>query len=120
MSPTPKIFLTGKLWNTKHASEDVEAALDKSRQDLDLFLMHWPVAFSGATGKWFLLRESGVFGLVDIDPATTYKAMKKLFDTGKGRAIGVFNFNVNRLNDILPKIDVVPAVNQIEAHPYLR
>ncbi|CAN9206724.1 unnamed protein product [Alternaria alternata] len=114
-----------ELWNTKHAPEDVEAALDKSLQDLgveylDLFLMHWPVAFNGATGKWFPLRESGVFDLVDIDPATTYKAMEKLLDTGKVRAIGVSNFTIQRLNDLLSKTDVVPAVNQIEAHPYLQ
>ncbi|KAI4679156.1 uncharacterized protein J4E88_006449 [Alternaria novae-zelandiae] len=123
--PRSDIFLTGKLWNTKHAPEDVEAALDKSLQDLgveylDLFLMHWPVAFNGATGKWFPLRDSGVFDLADIDPATTYKAMEKLLDTGKVRAIGVSNFTVNRLSDLLSKTDVVPAVNQIEAHPYLQ
>jgi diketogulonate reductase-like aldo/keto reductase len=71
-------------------------------------------------GKWFPLRDSGVFDLVDIDPAKTYKAMEKLLDTGKVRAIGVSNFNINRLRDLLSKTDVVPAVNQIEAHPYLQ
>lgn len=46
--PREQIFLTGKLWNSKHRPEDVEAALDKSLKDygtdyLDLYLMHWPV-----------------------------------------------------------------------------
>lgn len=66
------------------------------------------------------MRESGVFDLADIDPAATYKAMEKLLSTGKVRAIGVSNFTVNRLNDLLSKTSVVPAVNQIEAHPYLQ
>ena len=66
------------------------------------------------------MRESGVFDLVDIDPATTYKAMEKLLSTGKVRAIGVSNFTINRLEDLLSKTDVVPAVNQVEAHPYLQ
>jgi diketogulonate reductase-like aldo/keto reductase len=140
--PRSEMFITGKLWNTAHAAEDVEAALDKSLKDLgveylDLFLMHWPVyvilshpssymiltrpsAFNGEPKKWFPLRESGVFDLASIDPSTTYKAMEKLLSTKKVRAIGVSNFSVNRLTDLLSKTDVVPAVNQVEAHPYLQ
>ena len=99
--------------------------------------MHWPVyvqfpsltpwhilttlsAFNGQQGKWFPLREDGTFDLVDIDPVTTYKAMEKLLSTGKVRAIGVSNFTINRLKDLISKTTVVPAVNQIEAHPYLQ
>jgi L-glyceraldehyde reductase len=77
-------------------------------------------AFNGKTGKWFPLSESGVFDLVDIDPAVTYKAMEKLLSTGKVRAIGVSNFIISRLNDLLSKVDIVPAVNQVEAYPYLQ
>lgn len=80
----------------------------------------FPSAFNGQTGKWFPLRPSGVFDLADIDPVTTYKAMEKLLSTGKVRAIGVSNFTASRLKDLLSQTDIVPAVNQIEAHPYLQ
>lgn len=77
-------------------------------------------AFNGTSGKWFPLRENGVFDLAPIDPATTYTAMEKLLATGKVRAIGVSNFTVARIKDMLSKTTIVPAVNQVEAHPYLQ
>ncbi|KAK5166577.1 uncharacterized protein LTR77_008120 [Saxophila tyrrhenica] len=99
---------------------DASTALkDLGTDYLDLYLMHWPVAFA-AGDKWFPLNDDGVFKLEEIDPAVTYKAMEKLLSTGKVKAIGVSNFNIRRLEDLLGKVDVVPAANQVEAHPYLQ
>lgn len=69
--------------------------------------------------KWFPLNDEGVFQVADVDYVTAYKAMEKLLPTGKVKAIGVSNFNIRRLEHLLSQVDVVPAVNQIEAHPYL-
>lgn len=67
------------------------------------------------------MDEQGVFKLAEIDPVETYAAMNKLLAaTGKVRAIGVSNFTEGRLRDLLARTKVVPAVNQIEAHPYLQ
>ncbi|KAF4774295.1 GCY protein [Colletotrichum scovillei] len=122
--PRSEIFVTGKLWNTKHAPEDVESGVDKTLKDLgtdylDLFLMHWPVAFK-PSDKWFPIDSNGVFELADIDPAETWAAMEKLVQSGKVRAIGVSNFTKQRIEDLLTNTKTVPAVNQIEAHPYLQ
>ena len=70
--------------------------------------------------RWFPLDERGRFKLSDIDYCDTYAEMEKLLDTGKVKAIGVSNFTVNKLENLLSKSKVVPAVNQIEAHPWLQ
>lgn len=122
--PRDQIFITSKLWNTKHDSyEDAEAGLNKTLKGLgvdhvDLYLIHWPVKFA-AGDKWFPLDEQGVFKAGDDDVVKTWQIMEKLLATGKTKAIGVSNFNVRRLKEVLAVAKVKPAVNQIEIHPYL-
>jgi diketogulonate reductase-like aldo/keto reductase len=61
-----------------------------------------------------------VFELGSNNLGSTYKAMEALLKTGKVKAIGVSNCNIRRLEELLPQVSIVPAVNQIEAHPYLQ
>ncbi|KAJ9658608.1 hypothetical protein H2198_003626 [Neophaeococcomyces mojaviensis] len=119
------IFITTKLWNTKqHSYEEAEAGLDKSLRDLglqyvDLYLIHWPVEFASGD-KWFPLDNNGVFQAKHSNIPQVWSFMEKLLETGKTKAIGVSNFNVRRLKELLATCKVKPAVNQIEIHPYLQ
>lgn len=73
-----------------------------------------------AGDKLFPLDKDGVFRLEDTPATETWKGMEKVLKTGKTKAIGVSNFNIRRLKELLAVAEVVPAVNQIEAHPYLQ
>jgi diketogulonate reductase-like aldo/keto reductase len=98
-----QVFVTTKVWNADQGFESTLKAFDSSRRrleldTLDLYLVHWPVK-----GKY----------------QDTWRALEKLYSQGKVRAIGVSNFLVHHLQDLLAKAAVVPAVNQVEFHPFL-
>lgn len=116
--PREEIFVTTKLWNNDHGYEPALQAFDESMRKLgldyvDLYLIHWPV--SG-------LR------------AETWRALEKIYEEGRARAIGVSNYTIRHLEDLLGGTDTVPAtnhssssgrsltvpaVNQVEFHPWL-
>nr|WP_251029019.1 MULTISPECIES: aldo/keto reductase [unclassified Bacillus (in: firmicutes)] len=101
--PREELFVTTKLWNGDQGYESTlagfETSLNKLGLDyLDLYLIHWPVPSKG------LYVE-------------TWKALEKLYKDGRIRAIGVSNFNVNHLEDLLANCEIKPMVNQVEYHP---
>ncbi|XP_026106264.1 aldo-keto reductase family 1 member A1-A isoform X2 [Carassius auratus] len=113
----------GKLWNTKHHPDDVEEACKKSLSDLrlsylDLYLMHWPMAFERGD-ELMPRRPDGTVRYDNTHYRDTWAAMEKLIDQGLVKAIGLSNFNARQIDDILSIAKHKPVVNQVECHPYL-
>src|ERR1700704_4642246 len=101
------IFVTSKLSNDAHLPEDARLAFELSLQELgfdylDLFLIHWPLP----------TRYDGDF-------VSTWKALEEFYRDGRARSIGVSNFQPHHLRRLHGETEVVPAVNQVEVHPYL-
>lgn len=119
-----EIFLTTKLWNNSHEAFDVEAALNQSLDDLetdylDLYLMHWPNSF--ASGPDLQPKdEAGNIKTGSVDYVDTFLAMEQTRKKGKARAIGVSNFSRAELERLIRETKIVPAVHQMEFHPYLQ
>jgi diketogulonate reductase-like aldo/keto reductase len=105
--PRDEIFIETKIWISDYGYEETLHAFDKSAgklgvEQIDLLILHQalPGEFEKTVGA--------------------YKALEKLLGDGKVRAIGVSNFMVEHLGDLLAQTEVVPAVNQIELHPYFQ
>ncbi|KAL9086835.1 MAG: hypothetical protein Q9159_003923 [Coniocarpon cinnabarinum] len=118
------VFITTKLWCTFHSR--VEKALDESLAKLglsyvDLYLMHWPVPMN-PNGNHPLIPKLAD-GSRDLDQSwshtQTWTQLEALVPTGKAKSIGVCNYSVRNLEELLPSVKIRPAVNQIENHPYL-
>jgi 2,5-diketo-D-gluconate reductase A len=102
-----EVFVTSKLSNAAHQPDDARRAFDGTLKALgldyvDLFLIHWPLP----------TRYGGDF-------VSTWQAMEEFYRSGQARSIGVSNFQVPHLRRLAAETEVVPAVNQIEVHPYL-
>jgi alcohol dehydrogenase (NADP+) len=117
------LWITSKLWNDAHARHDVRDACEKTLHDLglkylDLYLIHWPVALP----KGVLLPESGkdLLSLEERPISETWKSMEELVEAGLCKHIGVSNFSIKKLEDLIRFSNLKPEVNQIELHPYLQ
>jgi 2,5-diketo-D-gluconate reductase A len=102
-----EVYLTSKLNNGFHRPDDARRAFDGTLEALgtdyvDLFLIHWPLPT-----------------LYDGDFVSTWLTLEEFYRQGGARSIGVSNFQVSHLRRLVQEGEVVPAVNQIEVHPYL-
>jgi 2,5-diketo-D-gluconate reductase A len=100
------VFVTSKLNNAFHEPDDARRAFDETLSELgfdhvDLFLIHWPLPT-----------------LYGGDFVSTWKVMEEFHNDGRARSVGVSNFQVDHLERLAAETDTVPAVNQIEVHPY--
>jgi diketogulonate reductase-like aldo/keto reductase len=86
---------------------------------LDLYLIHWPFSFEEDERGYSKLDANGVAILKPIPISETWAAMEELLIQGKVRSIGVSNFTINHLVELLKVAKVKPSVNQVELHPFL-
>jgi diketogulonate reductase-like aldo/keto reductase len=101
--PREEVFVTTKLWNSDFGYDAAKEAFEESYRKLDLgyidlYLLHWPVAR--------LRRES-------------WDALEEIYDSGRVKAIGVSNYTIDHLEELLGHCKIPPVVNQVEFHPLL-
>lgn len=116
------IWVTSKLWNSKHLPEDVLPALKQTLADLrlehlDLFLMHWPIALRPDVS--YPEKAEDFLPIEEAPLAETWAAMEEAVDAGLVRHLGVSNFHPGRLAEIASGARIAPEVNQVESHPLL-
>ncbi len=127
-----ELWVTSKLWNTYHRPEHVKSALQRSLGDLkldylDLYLIHFPIALQHVPietrypAGWFADPNAAQPRMIpdSVPIRETWQAMEELVDAGLVRSIGISNFGVSLIRDLLSQCRIRPSVLQIESHPYL-
>ncbi|MDN3670857.1 aldo/keto reductase [Echinicola jeungdonensis] len=117
-----ELWITSKLWNDSHEEHQVFSALENTLKDLqldylDLYLVHWPLAlkkgvdFPEGTGDFLTLDQAPL--------SKTWKKMEEAKEKGLVKHIGVSNFKIQKLHDLMESATIAPEMNQIEMHPFL-
>lgn len=121
-----ELFITTKLWNSEHRKEHVRPAFEKSLKDLgldyiDLYLQHFPISLEhvGLDKLPSWKQDDGKVYEIKLPFEETWSEMEQIVKDGKARNIGVSNFTIPQLQELLGKATIKPAVLQIEHHPYL-
>ncbi|ASJ74354.1 aldo/keto reductase [Granulosicoccus antarcticus] len=126
------LWVTSKLWNTYHHPDHVVMAMDQTLDDLgldylDLYMVHFPIALEFVPfetrypPEWVHdpSDELPMMKPAAVSLQDTWRAMETLVDSGLARHIGVCNYGVSLMRDLLNYARIEPAVLQIESHPYL-
>ena len=127
-----ELWVTSKLWNTYHAQEHVQPAIEKTLTDLqldylDLYLVHFPIALEYVPfetrypAEWLFdpAAKSPCMKSAKVPLHETWAAMEALVDKNLTKQIGVCNYNTVLIHDLLSYAKIKPSMLQIESHPYL-
>lgn len=112
--PRSDIWVTSKLWNADHRPAEARAAIEKTISDLgvgylDLYLIHWPVAFVPGKGT-----------KIDHHAPNTWRTLEDLVRANLTRYIGISNFAPKDVEEVLQTCTICPYAHEFEAHPYLQ
>ena len=118
-----ELWITSKLWNNRHRKEDIQAACEITLKDLtldylDLYLIHWPVVLQNQAS--YAQQSSDLISLSEIPLTQTWQGLIDLKEKGLTQHIGVSNFSIKKINQIIEESGVIPEVLQIELHPFLQ
>jgi alcohol dehydrogenase (NADP+) len=119
------LWVTSKLWNDKHAEQDVIPSCEQTLEDLqldylDLYLVHWPFPNFHPPGCDVTSRSAAAQPYIHANYMKTWRQMERLVHSGLVRHIGTSNMTVPKLELLLRDAEIRPAVNQMELHPHFQ
>lgn len=115
------LWITSKLWNNRHRTEDVQPAIEASLKNLqldylDLYLIHWPVALVYDVN--YPEKAEDMISLNDLPLSETWQAVIALKEKGLAKHIGVSNFSIRKMNQLRDETGVLPEALQVELQPF--